>query len=221
MRIKLDENLPAGLVALLTALGHEVDTAPAEGIGGEDDDVVWRAAQADGRFLVTQDLESRTPGSTHPPRSAAGPASAAWSHRLAGEGRESVSDRSGRHVVRLSGDSDRSRRLLKYEGLIEIDIRFSDDNRYLAVISPEATAVTVWRVDDGEHLCTIEQDTPRLAVFDDARNGLWTASDGPATTFIDMSRRNEPFSQSSPGIAYALVRRMALQRGAAPPSAGT
>ena len=30
-----------------------------------------------------------------PPRSAAGPATAAWSHRLAGEGRESVSDGSG------------------------------------------------------------------------------------------------------------------------------
>jgi hypothetical protein len=57
VRIKLDENLPAGLVPLLAALGHEVDTVPAEGIGGEDDGVVWRAAQADGRFLVTQDLD--------------------------------------------------------------------------------------------------------------------------------------------------------------------
>ena len=57
MRIKLDENLPAGLVPLLAALGHEVDTVPAEGIGGEDDAVVWHAAQADGRFLVTQDLD--------------------------------------------------------------------------------------------------------------------------------------------------------------------
>lgn len=57
MRIKLDENLPAGLVPLLTDLGHEVDTVPAEGIGGEDDDVVWRTVQADGRFLVTQDLD--------------------------------------------------------------------------------------------------------------------------------------------------------------------
>jgi len=55
VRIKLDENLPAGLAPLLAALGHEVDTVPAEGIGGEDDDVVWRAAQADGRFLATQD----------------------------------------------------------------------------------------------------------------------------------------------------------------------
>ena len=43
MRIKLDENLPAGLAPFLAALGHEVDTVPVEGIGGEDDDVVWRA----------------------------------------------------------------------------------------------------------------------------------------------------------------------------------
>ena len=57
MRIKLDENLPAGLVPILTALGHEVDTVPAEGIGGKDDDIVWHASQADGRFLVTQDLD--------------------------------------------------------------------------------------------------------------------------------------------------------------------
>lgn len=57
MRIKLDENLPAGLVPLLAALGHEVDTVPAEGLGGQEDDVVRRAAQADRRFLVTQDLD--------------------------------------------------------------------------------------------------------------------------------------------------------------------
>jgi len=57
VRIKLDENLPAGLVPLLAALGHDVDTVPAEGIGGKDDDIVWRTAQADGRFLVTQDLD--------------------------------------------------------------------------------------------------------------------------------------------------------------------
>ena len=35
MRIKLDENLPAGLVPLLAALGHEVDTVPAEGLVGK------------------------------------------------------------------------------------------------------------------------------------------------------------------------------------------
>lgn len=57
MRIKLDENMPDRLVAVLTELGHDVDTVLSEQIAGQDDDVVWQAAQADSRFLVTQDLD--------------------------------------------------------------------------------------------------------------------------------------------------------------------
>ena len=57
MRIKLDENLPSRLVPLLTQLGHDVDTVVTEHLAGRDDDVVWRAAQRDGRFLITQDLD--------------------------------------------------------------------------------------------------------------------------------------------------------------------
>jgi hypothetical protein len=57
VKIKLDENLPIRLVPLLTDLGHEVETVPDEQIAGRDDDVVWTTAQADGRFLVTQDLD--------------------------------------------------------------------------------------------------------------------------------------------------------------------
>lgn len=57
MRIKLDENLPAVLVPDLVALGHDVDTAVDEGLGGRDDPTVWAAAQAAGRLLVTQDLD--------------------------------------------------------------------------------------------------------------------------------------------------------------------
>ena len=34
MKIKLDENLPEGLVVALTGLGHDVDTAVREGLGG-------------------------------------------------------------------------------------------------------------------------------------------------------------------------------------------
>ena len=44
MRIKLDENLPAILVPDLVALGHDVDTAVDEGLGGRDDPSVWAAA---------------------------------------------------------------------------------------------------------------------------------------------------------------------------------
>lgn len=57
MRIKLDENLPHRLVALLTELGHDVDTVPDEELAGQDDGVVWEATQTHGRFLITQDLD--------------------------------------------------------------------------------------------------------------------------------------------------------------------
>ena len=57
MKIKLDENLPSSLVADLSALGHDVDTAPDEGLTGHPDADVWRAAQAAERFLITQDLD--------------------------------------------------------------------------------------------------------------------------------------------------------------------
>lgn len=57
MKIKLDENLPDGLVPLLIELGHDTDTVFAERLAGSDDSTVWQAAQADGRFLITQDLD--------------------------------------------------------------------------------------------------------------------------------------------------------------------
>ena len=56
MRVKLDENLPARLADVLADLGHDADTASAEGLKGRDDPTVWRAAQSEDRFLVTQDL---------------------------------------------------------------------------------------------------------------------------------------------------------------------
>ncbi|MDD9944299.1 MAG: DUF5615 family PIN-like protein [Myxococcales bacterium] len=57
MRIKLDENLPADLVAVLAQLGHDVDTVPQEGLKGHADRSVWAAAQSADRVLVTQDLD--------------------------------------------------------------------------------------------------------------------------------------------------------------------
>ena len=70
MRTKLDENLPTRLVSVLAQLGHDVDTVPSERIAGKDDAVVWQAAQAERRFLVTQDLDfsdirKYTPGTHH------------------------------------------------------------------------------------------------------------------------------------------------------------
>lgn len=57
MKVKLDENLPALLTVALGELGHDVHTSNEEGLGGYPDDQIWRAAQREGRFLITQDLD--------------------------------------------------------------------------------------------------------------------------------------------------------------------
>ncbi|MEA3277704.1 MAG: DUF5615 family PIN-like protein [Pseudomonadota bacterium] len=57
MKIKLDENIPAALVAELSDLGHDVDSVPQEGLTGQSDPDVWAGAQDSGRFLITQDLD--------------------------------------------------------------------------------------------------------------------------------------------------------------------
>jgi len=44
------------LIGVLTASGHAVDTVPSEGLTGRPDEEIWRAAQSEGRFLITQDL---------------------------------------------------------------------------------------------------------------------------------------------------------------------
>jgi predicted nuclease of predicted toxin-antitoxin system len=57
VNVKLDENLPARLVDQLARLGHDADTVAQEGFTGKPDVEVWGAAQAAGRFLITQDLD--------------------------------------------------------------------------------------------------------------------------------------------------------------------
>jgi predicted nuclease of predicted toxin-antitoxin system len=57
MRIKLDENLPVSLAAVLGDLDHDVHTVAEENLSGRNDREVWEAAQQDVRFLITQDLD--------------------------------------------------------------------------------------------------------------------------------------------------------------------
>jgi len=70
MQIKLDENMPAGLAAMLASFGHDVDTVPEEGLSGKPDLDVWASAQRGERFFITQDLDFSdirlfVPGSHH------------------------------------------------------------------------------------------------------------------------------------------------------------
>lgn len=57
MKIKLDENLPLRLAAALQDLGHDVHTTSSEGLTGRADLDIWAVAQAEARFLITQDLD--------------------------------------------------------------------------------------------------------------------------------------------------------------------
>ena len=57
MKIKLDENLPTEAGDVLLALGHLVDTVIDEGLRGHTDSDIWLAAQSEGRFLITQDMD--------------------------------------------------------------------------------------------------------------------------------------------------------------------
>lgn len=57
MKIKLDENLPHELAAMLNNLGHDAQTVYGEKLSGSSDSVIWDIAQKEDRFLVTQDLD--------------------------------------------------------------------------------------------------------------------------------------------------------------------
>lgn len=55
LRIKVDEDLPLQVAALLQEVGHQVETITGEGLGGATDAALWAAVRAEGRFLVTAD----------------------------------------------------------------------------------------------------------------------------------------------------------------------
>lgn len=57
LRIKLDENLPRRIETALRGLGHDVETAISEGLSGAPDPDVLSACVAEGRILVTLDLD--------------------------------------------------------------------------------------------------------------------------------------------------------------------
>ncbi len=70
MRVKVDEDLPRSLAALLQQRGHDVATVRDQGLSGCTDDALWPVVQSEERFLVTADkgfADARThaPG-THP-----------------------------------------------------------------------------------------------------------------------------------------------------------
>ena len=55
MRVKVDEDLPKAALTIIVNYGHDAVSVLAQGMGGWKDPAVWRAIQAEGRFLITAD----------------------------------------------------------------------------------------------------------------------------------------------------------------------
>ena len=55
--VKLDENLGRSHVALLQRAGYKADRVYDEAMSGAEDSVVWERVCAEGRFLITLDLD--------------------------------------------------------------------------------------------------------------------------------------------------------------------
>jgi predicted nuclease of predicted toxin-antitoxin system len=56
MKVKVDENLPAGLAELLRAANHDVATVPEEALGGAKDPILRAAVTKEDRLLMTFDV---------------------------------------------------------------------------------------------------------------------------------------------------------------------
>lgn len=61
MKLKLDENMPRSMRALLAAEGHDVATVPSENLCGAPDPFLATVCRREGRCLVTRDLDFANP----------------------------------------------------------------------------------------------------------------------------------------------------------------
>lgn len=57
MKFKIDENLPLEVADVLREAGHDALTVVHQGLSGARDEVVWSHSLAEGRSLVTLDLD--------------------------------------------------------------------------------------------------------------------------------------------------------------------
>jgi predicted nuclease of predicted toxin-antitoxin system len=71
LKFKVDENLPAEHAAMLRDAGHEADTVAEQKLTGSDDSVLFERCQAEGRILLTLDLDFGSV-QAYPPRSHSG-----------------------------------------------------------------------------------------------------------------------------------------------------
>ena len=71
VKVKVDEDLPRAAVDLLRDWGYDAAGVYEQGMSGWKDPELWRAVQAEGRFLVTAD-KGFGDIRTYPPRNSPG-----------------------------------------------------------------------------------------------------------------------------------------------------
>jgi predicted nuclease of predicted toxin-antitoxin system len=73
LKFKVDENLPTEHAAMLRDAGHEADTVADQKLTGSDDSALFERCQAEGRILLTLDLDLDFGNvQAYPPRSHSG-----------------------------------------------------------------------------------------------------------------------------------------------------
>lgn len=71
MKFKLDENFPHPVMVILRGWDHDVHSVQDEGLEGSQDTALWSVVQAEGRVLLTVDLDF-TDRRTYSPQSMSG-----------------------------------------------------------------------------------------------------------------------------------------------------
>lgn len=71
MKFKLDENIGARGVAVLKGYGHDVSTVAEQGLSGATDTSLFDVCKAEGRAVVSLDLDFAMP-SRFPPKDSSG-----------------------------------------------------------------------------------------------------------------------------------------------------
>jgi len=61
VKVKLDENVHGDVAGVLTSVGHDVTTAYKQGLAGRPDKDIADAVRAEGRCLITSDLDFSDP----------------------------------------------------------------------------------------------------------------------------------------------------------------
>jgi WD40 repeat protein len=94
---------------------------------------------------------------------------------------------------------------LPLQGQFEMGFAFSRNGRYLAAVSPEGHAISVWRLPDGLPICDLAVDDARAVRFGAVERRLITASHDNAARVWELPGGEEPLWTRGLGATQSLT----------------